>query len=327
MVNVAFVGAGGIAHTHFKVLADNEHARMVAVCDVVTENAQKAAQDYGMKAYSDVAQMLDSERIDALFLCVPPFAHGELEEMAAERGIHLMVEKPVGLSMEQVTRKAQAIRKGGIIATAGYCLRYHDVVDKAREYLSSREIGMVRAHHLCGFVQTPWWRVMEKSGGQLVEQATHMVDMTRYLCGDVSAVYGLMNYRMLQDKPGADIPSLASVGLEFLSGAIGHIDTACIQPDWRSGIEVLGHDYRLTLSGKTLTLTERNLTTIHEGQTKNVFKEQDDTFIEAVRTGNSERLRSTYTDALHTLEVSLAAYESADSGRKIALTGERRVTG
>ncbi|MBO9606004.1 MAG: Gfo/Idh/MocA family oxidoreductase [Paenibacillaceae bacterium] len=323
MVQVAFVGAGGIAQTHFKALAGHPDARMVAVCDVVAENAERAALACGMKAYSDVTQMLDAERIDALFLCVPPFAHERLEETAAERGIHLLVEKPVGLRMEQARQKAAAIRQAGIIAATGYCLRYHDVVDKAKEYLAGKPVGMIRAHHLTGFVQTPWWREKAKSGGQLVEQATHIVDMTRYLCGDVNAVYGLMHYGLLDHQPGADIPSLVSVGLEYASGAIGHIDAACIQPDWRSGIEVLGRDFRLTLSGKTLTLTERNHTVIHEGQTASVFKEQDDAFIEAVRTGDPGKLRSTYDDALRTLEVSLAAYESAETGKKIELAGSR----
>jgi predicted dehydrogenase len=321
MIKAAFVGAGGIAQTHFKVLAGMEDVKMVAVCDMIRANAEKAAASYGMNAYVDFDTMLEQEKIDVLFVCVPPFAHGDMEEKAAERGIHLLVEKPIGLDMAAVSRKARAIDRAGVIAAAGYCLRYHDVAEQARRYLQDREIGMVRAHHLTGFVKTPWWRELEKSGGQLVEMATHTVDMVRYLAGDVRSVYGIMHYGLLEDYPGATIPSVASAGLEFVSGAVGHVDTACIQPDWRSGIEVMGKDFRLTLSGKTLTITEPRRTVIVEGQTENVFHEQDRAFIDAVRHGDPGRLKSGYIDALHTLEVSLAAYESCRTGRKIELRG------
>ncbi|WP_168122303.1 Gfo/Idh/MocA family oxidoreductase [Paenibacillus sp. HB172176] len=322
MVKVAFVGAGGIAKTHFNALKELEHVKLTAVCDVVKSNAEKAAGAYGMRAYDNLDEMLGRERIDALFVCVPPFAHNDIEEKAAARGIHLLVEKPLGLDMGRVSEKADAIGRAGIVAAAGYCLRYHDVAAQARSYLEGKEIGMVRAHHLCGFVETPWWRELERSGGQLVEMATHTVDMVRYLAGDVKSVYGLMNYGLLEDRPGATIPSTVCAGLEFVSGAVGHVDTACIQPDWRSGIEVLGKDFRLALSGKTLTFTERGRTTTIEGQTGNVFLEQDRAFIEAVLHGDPGRLKSDYLDALHTLEISLAAYESARIGQRVMLKGK-----
>ncbi|WP_135553696.1 Gfo/Idh/MocA family protein [Paenibacillus cymbidii] len=319
MVKVAIVGAGGIAQTHLKVLAENEDVRMVAVCDVVKESAEKAALAYGMKSYTDFDSMLDREQIDALFVCVPPFGHEDIEEKAAAKNIHLLVEKPIGLDMASARRKAEAIKSSGIIAASGYCLRYIDVVEQARHYLADKPIGMVSAHYLSGFVNTPWWRDLAKSGGQLIEQATHTVDLVRYLAGEIRSVYGLMGYGLLEDKAGATIPSVVTVGLDFVSGAVGHIDTACIQPDWRNAVEVMGKDYRLTLSGKSLTITEPNRTTTLEGKTQNMYKEQDDAFIEAVRTHNPALPRSSYANALHTLEVSLAAYESARDERRVKL--------
>lgn len=320
-VRVAFVGVGGIAQTHLKLLNANERAEVVAACDVVQERADAAGRDYGLQAYTDVDLMLEREKPDALFICVPPFAHADLEEKAASRGIHLMVEKPLGLHIDVIRSKAKSIHQAGILAAAGYCLRYQDVALIARNYLSDKKIGMVRAHYLCGFSETPWWRDMAKSGGQLVEQATHTVDMTRYLAGEVKSVYACMNFSMLENKPGASIPSVATVCLDFESGAIGHIDTSCIQSDWRSGVEVLGRDYQLTLSGRKLTILEGEELTAYESESGSAYQTQDDAFIEAVLTRDRSLIRSTYDDALKTAEVTIAANESALTGAPIAMRG------
>ncbi|OUS75003.1 oxidoreductase [Paenibacillus sp. MY03] len=318
-VRVAFVGVGGIAETHLKALSDNEHAEVVAACDVVPERAERAAETYGLKAYSDVDLMLDREKPDALFICVPPFAHADLEEKAAGRGIHLLVEKPLGLDREVIRSKADTIRQAGVLVATGYCLRYLDVAQQARHYLSNKEIGMVRAHYLSGFVETPWWRDMAKSGGQLVEQATHTVDITRYLAGDVKSVYARMKFGLLEHKPGTTIPSVATVCLDFESGAVGHIDTSCIQSDWSSAIEVLGRDFKLTLAGRKLTILEGEETTTYGSVSGSAHKTQDDAFIEAIRTGDRSLILSTYDDALKTVDVTLAANESALSGQPIVL--------
>jgi predicted dehydrogenase len=322
-IRIAFVGVGGIAQTHLKALSANPDAELVAACDVRPDRAEAAAEQFGMAAYTDVDQMLDQEKPDALFLCVPPFAHGNLEEKAAWRGIHLFVEKPLGLDMAVIRAKASVIREAGILAAAGYCLRYQDLAQKAKAYLRDKPIAMVRAHYMCGFAETPWWRDLSLSGGQLVEQATHTVDMTRYLAGDVESVYARMGFGQLEDKQGATIPSVTTVSLRYSTGAIGNIDTTCIQSDWRSGVEVFGRDYRLTLAGRTLTILEGSETQTYQSETASYFKVQDDAFVEAVRSGDWSGIRSTYEDALETAEVTLAAHESAVSGKPVTITGSR----
>lgn len=76
--------------------------------------------------------MLEKESVDALFLCVPPFAHGDIEEKAAQKGIHLMVEKPLGLDVDTARYKLKVIQESGILCASGYCLRYLDTVKKSK---------------------------------------------------------------------------------------------------------------------------------------------------------------------------------------------------
>lgn len=319
-IRVGLVGAGGIAGNHLQNLSENNHVNISAICDIVPENAEKQALRYGAAAYTDFDAMLQQEKLDALFVCVPPFAHGQIEEKAADRGIHLFVEKPVGLDMKTVRSKAEAIRRAGIIAGSGYCLRYLDTVAVAKTFLENRKIAMVRAHYLTAFVQTPWWIDMAKSGGQLVEQATHTVDLVRFLAGEVNKVYADMALLVMDDVPGIGIPDVGSVNLVFESGAIGHIDTCMIQPDHRTGVEILGRDFRVALNGASLTIVDNGETANYENAA-DVYKKQDDAFIEAIRSGRRELILAPYEEALKTLEITLAANDSSRSGMPVSLGG------
>lgn len=317
-VRVGIVGVGGIGSEHVKNLHADEQAELAAVCDLVRENAERVSAATGAAVYTDYDEMLDREKLDALFLCVPPFAHGEMEEKAAARGIHLFVEKPVGLDMDTVNRKAEAMRASGIIVGTGYCLRYLDTVARAKEYLQDKKIAMARAHRFGGFVPVLWWRDIAKSGGQLVEQTTHNLDLLRYLAGEVTRVSADMALTVMDDIPGITIPDVYSVNLRFASGAVGHLDTSFVdQPDGRSSLEIIGRGFRLTLDGTTLTIREKDRTLAFESRV-NFLEAQDRAFVEAVRTGDRSLILAPYEEAAKTLAVSLGAHASADTGAAVA---------
>ncbi len=95
---LGFIGAGGIAERHTKVLLEFPDVSIAAFADPSLERAQELAALAGAKAYADYRQMLDREQLDALYICVPPFAHGEIEQAAIERGLPFFVEKPLEVS-------------------------------------------------------------------------------------------------------------------------------------------------------------------------------------------------------------------------------------
>src|SRR6266511_6159028 len=130
-VTLGFVGTGGIAQHHLGELAKQEGVRIGAVCDVIEERARATAERHGGAVYSDYAQMLEREKLDALYMCVPPAAHGKgpggappAEILAAERGVHLFVEKPVCLDLETGVQIRDAIARAGILSCVGYGARY-----------------------------------------------------------------------------------------------------------------------------------------------------------------------------------------------------------
>ncbi|MFW6437440.1 MAG: Gfo/Idh/MocA family protein, partial [Armatimonadota bacterium] len=148
-VRLGFVGTGGIANRHLTCAQKRDDMEIVATCDVVLDLAEQAAEKYAASggAYDDTAAMLDNEDIDAIVICTPPFAHGDIEEAAAERGVHFFVEKPVAISMEMAGRVLDAVRENGIITQVGYMFRKSEPIIAAQKMLSERAVAMVQAHY------------------------------------------------------------------------------------------------------------------------------------------------------------------------------------
>ncbi|MCM3110802.1 Gfo/Idh/MocA family protein [Lederbergia lenta] len=308
-VKVGFLGVGGIATAHLKNVQNMEDAEIVAVCDISEENAKRQGATFQAAVYTDYQEMLDKEELDALFVSIPPFAHGDMEEQAVGKGIHIMVEKPIELDLEKAKKKAEIIRNSGVINASGYCLRYLDTVQKAKDYLKDKKIAMVRGHYITSFVETPWYRMEDKSGGQLVEQSTHILDTMRYLAGDIEKVSANMSLQVMEDIENIDIPDVTSVNVTFESGAVGHLDSSFIQHDHRMGVEILGRDFRMELNGTALSIIEKDKTITYQSKV-DFYEEQDRNFIKAIKTNNQDLILASYEDGLKTLAVTLAAKRS-----------------
>ncbi|MBB6673791.1 Gfo/Idh/MocA family protein [Cohnella nanjingensis] len=319
-VNIGFIGVGGMAEAHIGKLLQIDHAHIAAVHDINRERCAEMADKYGAAAYDSAERLIASGTIDALFVCTPPFARGDIEEQAARKGVHLLVEKPVGLDMNEVRRKERAIRDGGIINTSGYCLRYMDIVFKAKSYLADKQIDLVMSYRFGGMPDVRWWRMMEMSGGQLVEQSTHQLDLIRYLAGEFKDVQAIHEQRSLRKiDPEATAYDVGTVSFTLRSGAIGNITSTCLANYvGRGGIEFFGSDFYLSIDGADLRIVDDGQDMTIKSST-DFYLEQDKAFVEAVRTGRQELLLGDYAEAARTLAVTLAANESAASRQPVAL--------
>ncbi|GIP35181.1 Gfo/Idh/MocA family protein [Paenibacillus sp. J2TS4] len=311
-VRIGFIGVGGMAEGHLKTLRKVEAAEITAVFDINEARARQIAKEYDATAYESSEKLMDSGQVDAIFICTPPFARDSIEEAAAKRGIHLLAEKPIGLSLEEARRKEKIIRDSGIIHSSGYCLRYLDTVQKAKQYLAGKQIDMILAYRLGGMPGVPWWRVMERSGGQLVEMATHQVDLIRYMAGDfrdVQAIYARRHIHRVH--PEATVPDVGVVSFTLQSGAVGTISNTCLSRHLGRGeVELFGHDFYVSVNGKSLRIVDDEQRLEETTDVDFVF-EQDRAFVEAVRTGRRELVLGDYSEAVATLAATLAANESA----------------
>lgn len=320
-VRIGFIGVGGMAEYHMKTLQQIDDAVITAVCDMNADRAKEIAETFGAKTYETVIEMMDAGVIDALYICTPPFAREGIEEAAAARGIHLLSEKPIGLHMEEVRRKEQIIRESGIIHSSGYCLRYLDTVQKAKQYLADKQVDMVLAYRIGGMPEVSWWRLMERSGGQLVEQSTHQVDLIRYLAGEFDYVQANYEQRHIHRiHPEATVYDVGIVSFGLRSGALGTIsNTSLSRKIGRGDVEFFGHDFYVSISGMTVRIVDdtQDVTLTSE---MDFYLEQNRAFVAAVKTGRQELVLGDYSEAAATLEVTLAANDSAVAKQTITIT-------
>lgn len=318
-VSIGFVGTGGIANHHLNQLAKIDGVEIVALCDVAPERANATAEKFGGRAYTDYRVMIEREDLDAMYVCIPPFAHSDAEILAAEKGFHIFVEKPVVLDLETGIKISEAIKKGGVISSVGYGSRYSNAADAARAFLADKTIGMVACERWGGIPGGPehWWRVMDKSGGMLHEMATHQVDLIRFLAGDIVEVYKKDALRVNIDQENFTVPDAEIVTMVFENGAVGYITTSCAFTkgggSGRLDFILEGH-IMLRYSGG-LEIIPEGAATIEVGEKP--MPSIDEAFIQAIQTGDASIVRSPYHDGLKSAAVSIAANQSAKEGRPV----------
>ena len=313
-IKVGFVGAGGRARSHMKALAGIEDAEIVAICDVNEATAQDATGEYGGKVYTDYHAMLDNEDLTAMYVVVPTFAHYDAEILAAQKGIHMMLEKPVAPTMEKALEILEAVKEAGVLTSVSYQLRYFGFAQQGRAFLKDKDVAMVVATRWGGLPGTPWWKVMAQSGGQLVEQTTHNVDMLRFCIGEIDEVHAYYATRALNDVEGLDIPDVYAINFTFENGAIGSLTSTCAlrSGGGGSGIDVIMRDMRASVWTNGVTVLPEGAAEIPE-KPENV--DIDDVFMEAIRTGDGSKILSDFEDGAKSLDVTLAANRSAETGK------------
>ena len=318
MLRIGFIGTGGIAGRYLQTLAgerDAGRATVAACCDLVPERAARAAQPFGARVFTDWRRMLEDGSYDAVFVCVPPFAHEGQEEEILARGSHLYVAKPVAIDVGYARRVLEAVRRAGVLASSGYMWRYSDINEQVSAALAGRPLGLVLGTYINPLPGTPWWRVKGQSGGQMVEQTTHVFDLARQFAGEVAEVACWGGLRMLDGVPGMATEDASTCNLRFRSGAVGNIASSCAADHGgRVDLEFVARgslvryvcwgSYRAWVDGREL-----------EGRNaKDPYDEIVRAFLEAIRTGDAALLRSPYADAAQTLALTLAAERSLAGG-------------
>lgn len=322
-IKIGFIGVGGIAQSHINQLRQLPNAEIVKVFDVNKDAAIETAEKVGAQVADSPESLLNPNEIDAVYICTPQFARGELEVEAARQGIPFFVEKPLGVNLDEVSRKATYIRDSGIVHGVGYVLRYYDTVREAKEYLRGKDVFMVQANRIGGAHDRKWWRQLHMSGGNLVDAATHQADMVRYLAGDVKDVYAKFSQKEIKKIDAeATIYDAGSLTFTMQSGAVGSLQESCLSKFHKGAeVRVYGFDFFVHLSGngKTLTIMDEQQNTTRVANVVPMM-EQAKAFLQAVETGSNESILCNYDDGLKTLEFILGANRSAEEQRTIELS-------
>ncbi len=341
-VRIGFIGAGGNANWHMDMLKGVPDGKVCAVADIAFDKAEAAAKKHGATPYASHKVMLEREKLDCCYISVPPYQHGEPEIDVIQKGLPFFVEKPLALTEALLNDIAERVRKRGIGTCVGYQIRYLDTMDKAREMLAGAFINAVQGHYVCGCIGG-WYTRMALSGGQITEQATHMIDLMRFLLGDVAWVAATKRQGAVvsADRLDATVLSAGSVSsqaaglrlheyniwdattllMQFQSGVPASFVCSCqVNYMFEVLLDIFTTDFRLKIDYDKMEIIRKV-----GGELKREVLQADTSpkidaaFIGAVKTGDFSKVRSSYADAAESLRVSLAAQRAAQTGAVVPL--------
>lgn len=345
MKKLAMIGCGGIGNYHLgHFLEFKDIVELAGFCDLIPEKAEDFVRRAGSgKAYTNYLEMYDEVKPDMVFICVPPYAHGEIEFETIKRGIHFFVEKPLALDLDLARSIRDAAEEKGLITASGFQCRYSNLVEPNVKFCKENQVIFVDCTRIGGVPEMWWWRDKNVSGGQIVEQTIHQFDIIRYVFGEPVEVctYGTRGYVNEWENYNTDDCSVTIV--KFASGAIGTISTgdyATKGESFDSKIVFSTRDSRaeLKILGSFEVFTNRPAENTEsdgfivkgdgamvQGDTLITQYRQDGdagilcdrTFIEAVISGDGSKVRSPYRDALKSLTFTMACNESMASGKPV----------
>lgn len=231
-LHVAVIGASGMGRSHMQAVRAHERAVLDAICDIDLDRAREAAQEVGGPAvYADYREMLDRERLDAVVIVTPDQLHREMAEYALSKGLDVLCEKPMTLTLEDCRSMVRSADASGKQLMVGQIGRYTPGFLKARELIAQGEIGDLffveseYAHNYENVRGVNDWRVDPLRHGFL-GGGCHAVDLLRWIAGNPVEVMAYSNHKNLLDWPTDD--TLISI-LRFPNDVLGKVfvSTGC----------------------------------------------------------------------------------------------------
>jgi myo-inositol 2-dehydrogenase/D-chiro-inositol 1-dehydrogenase len=293
MMRVAIVGCGRMGRERARA-ADALGVGAILLFDEDRSRAESLARECARASpRANLATLLE-EKPDAIFICTPPFCRGTLENRAIELGIPFFVEKPIGVSAHQVQTVLDNLCQCEVLNAVGYMNRYRNSIAHARAILQSQNIVGVTAHWVGKKYGVPWWAVREQSGGPFNEQATHVMDLFRYLSGVTETLHAAAH-------PLKGIETTVVVTLRLAGGGLGTFLYSCEAKDKDILISIETTDGVLDLRGWDLELARNTIDgSCPEPELKPIFEKETHSFLQAVATGDRTLILSDFAEAYKT---------------------------
>jgi predicted dehydrogenase len=318
-VKVAFAGAGGIAERHLTALASLGGVEVVGIAGRRAERVAALLDRFGGRPFSDPIAMLDDARPEALFICLTPAAHGGLERAAIERGLPFFVEKPLAIDFEPAAAIAAEVARANLVTAVGYQWRYAPGVARAFEVLAGARVALAQGFWLTRTPPPAWWSRQSESGGQMVEQTTHMFDLARMFLGEAESVHALTTRVPRTGHPECDVDEVSIAQVRFASGAVASFaSTHILAASHKVGLHLYAENLAVEIAAGGITVDRG------EGREQidtpgDATAAMDAAFLDAVRRQDPTAVRSSYADALETHRLTTTARESARAGRVLPL--------
>ncbi|MDO4582630.1 MAG: Gfo/Idh/MocA family oxidoreductase [Planctomycetia bacterium] len=339
------IGCGMISRFHAKAIADCPEGRLVGCFDVYAPSAEKLAAETGCQAYAKLEDMLANPEIQIVTIGTPSGAHLEPALAAAKAGKHIIVEKPLEITLERCDQIIEACRTAGVKLATVFHSRFHDSSQTLKKALECGKFGRLTV----GDAYVKWFRTQQyydsgawrgtwalDGGGALMNQAIHSVDLLTWLMGpvvEIRALFGCLDHERIE------VEDTAVASLRFANGALGVIEAStAIYPGYLKKIEIHGSQGSATLEEEDLVrwdfanpdesdqeILEKMKQKVssgggaadpaaigHHGHAK-LFADM----IRAIETGSEPQVNG--EEGRRSVEIILGIYQAAESGQSVSL--------
>jgi UDP-N-acetyl-2-amino-2-deoxyglucuronate dehydrogenase len=257
-LNFAILGCGRIASRHADAIWARGDSRLVAVCDSGEQRASRMASQYGCEAYTDYERMLERPDIDVVCICTPSGLHAANGIAAARASKHVVVEKPMALTLPDADALQKACTESGVKLTVVLQNRYNAPMKRLREAVDADKLGKL----LLATVTVRWYRPQEyyagddwhgtwaMDGGAFMNQAIHHVDALQWMMGEPESVFAYT--ATLAHQIEAEDTGVATV--RFKSGSLASIEASTITypANIEGSLAVFGEKGSIKIGGNSL---------------------------------------------------------------------------
>lgn len=334
---VGIVGTGWVSGEHVRAFEANPHTKVVALCGRTKDSARAKAAETGIDCgiYDDYAKMLKQDGIDIIAIATPPNLHRDEAVAAARAGKHIMLEKAMGVTLEDIRAIRDAVRDAGVKSVVSFVLRWNPLFDIIKKQLAANAIGNVFYGEVDYFHGIgPWygqfhWNVKKAVGGSsLLSAGCHAMDALRwFMGGDVVEVTQYATHGKGKDFAAYEYAPTTVTILKFADGRLGKVASCieCIQP-YVFGINLVGTEgtirnnkifSRRQFPGQTGWAEVPTILPDSGDVTHHPFKGEVNHLVDCIQ--NDVESHVNIADAYKTHEIVLAADKSGIDGKPVAL--------
>lgn len=342
-LGVGIVGCGMISHFHAKAVADTRGAKLVACTSRRMEQAEAFAKEHGGAAYASVDEMLENPDLDIVAICTPSGAHRDPAIAAAKAGKHVIVEKPLEITLKRCDAIINACEKNNVVLSTIFPSRFHESSKLLKKAIDSGRFGQLSL----GDAYVKWFRSQEyydsgawrgtwdlDGGGALMNQAIHCVDLLTWLMGPVdqlTAQTATLAHKRIE------VEDVATASLRFKNGALGVIEaTTAAFPGALKKIEIHGSTGSVVIEEEDIKTWQFKKSTAADKKLLDRFSNNNKTgggasdpsaighaahaeqfrdVIRAIKKGEKPKIDG--HEGRLSVEIILAIYKSAETGKVV----------
>jgi myo-inositol 2-dehydrogenase/D-chiro-inositol 1-dehydrogenase len=254
-------------------------ARVGWFCDSDRARAEKLANKFGGTPTAKLEEF-DWHSLDAVFVCVPPSCRGPIESLCLANSIPLFVEKPIGLSAEDIVPLLEQVKRIGLVTAVGYMNRYRNSVRLAKKVLLGRKVLGISCVWVGKKYRVPWWTDTNLSGGPFNEQATHVLDLCRFLVGEIESASAMAARSTTAGDPEFGV----AVALRFVGGPLGTVFYSCEAREKDIHLHVFCEEGSLDLEGWDFAMSRNTIDgTLPDKEQDDIFVKETRCFLDAIR--------------------------------------------